>query len=613
MTLIRSLLALIDRENQVKLALLQVLFLFAAVLQVVAIASIAPFITMISDLSAIESNKILSFLNESYPFESTKQFMITYAGAVVVLLLVGNVVASYALWRLFKTSMALGAHIQKTVYHSYLDNDFTFFAMNNSSRLISKVTQEIPRMVYMVIQPILTMISQLFIAALIVAALLLVDIQIAITATMIVGMSYFLIFRTIRSQVVYKGKMITRLNRKKLRYLNESIAGIKEVKLKGNENYYKEKIDGITRLGLSASAYVALAGDLPKFVVETVVFSAILGLSIYIILMSGTAGEALSIISLYAIAGYKLLPAAQQVYKSFSQIKANASVVTDIHEEIERSRTYNNRLKDLGSDPVPEGDIHFENVEFSYPGGKVPALNNCTLSIKRNTITAFVGPSGAGKSTAVDILLGLIMPDEGAVKIGHDILGKRNIRSWRQKIGYVAQDIFILDASVRENIAFGVPPDEIDDELVIRAAKLADIYDFICQCEGQFEFNLGERGARLSGGQKQRIGIARALYRSPSILIFDEATSALDNVTERNIMRDIVNLAKTHTVVMIAHRLTTVERAESILVFNGGKVESEGSYDELAQNSRTFRQLIDADSTEQPTDRENLQTSGGLG
>ncbi|ROQ42892.1 HlyD family secretion protein [Marinobacter sp. 3-2] len=613
MNLIRSLLALIGKENQVKLIFLQILFLIAAVLQVVGIASIAPFITMISDLSAINNNKILAFLYGSYAFVSKTQFMVVYATSVVVLLLIGNAVSSYALWRLFKTSMALGAHVQRTVYNSYLENDFTFFAMNNSSRLISKVTQEIPRMVYMVIQPILTMISQIFIAVLIVAALLFVDIQIAIIATIIVGSVYLLIFRIIRTQVVQQGRMITSLNRQKLRFLNESIAGIKEVKLKGNESYYKKKIDEITRSGLSASAYVSLAGDLPKFVVETVVFSAILGLSIYIILISGTAGEALSIISLYAIAGYKLLPAAQQIYKAFSQIKANASVVTDIYDEIERSRAYNNRLKSLGDEAIPDGDVFFDDVSFSYPGSKIPALDGCSFGIKRNSITAFVGPSGAGKSTAVDILLGLIIPDRGAVKIGDDLLDKRNIKSWRQKIGYVAQDIFILDASFRENIAFGVPPEEIDDERLIRAAKLADIHHFISQCDGQYDFRLGERGARLSGGQKQRIGIARALYKNPSILIFDEATSALDNVTERNIMRDIVNLAKTHTVVMIAHRLTTVERAQSILVFNEGKVESEGSYEDLAQHSTTFRHLINADPAEENTANDRVHHSGELG
>lgn len=592
MTLVRSLIGLISRELRLKLAVLQFLFLLSAFLQVASIASISPFITLLSDPGIIETNRVLAFLYGLYPFKSTTEFMVYYASAVVALLIIGNAVSSYTLWRLFKTSMALGAHVQRVVYANYLENDFTFFAMNNSNRLISKITQEIPRMVYMVVMPLLTLISQLFIAVLIVAGLVYIDVQIAVIATLIVGSVYFLIFKIIRNQVVVKGRLITRLNREKLKYLNESLAGIKEVKLKGNETYYKERVDQITRSGLSAFAYNSLAGDLPKFVVETVAFSAILGLSIYIILTSGTAGDALSIVSIYAIAGYKLLPAAQQIYQALSQIRANFSVVEEIRDEIDRSKAHTSRLKYLGSDPIQTGDLKFDHVSFTYPGRDTPALEDCSFYIKQNAVTAFVGPSGAGKSTAVDILLGLILPDRGSVEIGSEVLDERNIKSWRQKIGYVAQDIFILDASIKENIAFGVPAEEVNEHLLVKAAKLANIYDFIIGCEGGFEFRLGERGARLSGGQRQRIGIARALYRDPSILIFDEATSALDNVTERNIMRDILELAQTRTVIMIAHRLTTVEKADSIIVFSHGKVEAEGKYNELAKISGTFSHLL---------------------
>lgn len=604
--LIRNLIGLISRELQIQLALLQLLFLFSALLQVAGIASISPFITLLSDPTAIESNQVLSFLYGLYPFQSMTQFMVYYASAVVLLLLLGNSISSYTLWRLFKTSMELGAHVQRTVYSNYLENDFTFFAMNNSNRLISKLTQEIPRMVYMVVQPLLALISQLCIASLIIFGLVYIDIQIAVIATLIVGSVYFLIFKIIRNQVVHKGRMITRLNREKLKFLNESLAGIKEVKLKGNESYYREKVDSVTRSGLSASAYVNLAADLPKFVVETVAFSAILGLSIYIVLTKGTAGEALSIVSLYAIAGYKLLPAAQQIYKSLSQIRANASVVQELKDEIDKSRAYTSRLRNLGSEPVEVGDVRFENVTFSYPDSAVPALKECSFYIKHNAVTAIVGPSGAGKSTAVDILLGLMLPDKGQVNIGSQLLSEKNIKAWRQKIGYVAQDIFMLDASIRENIAFGVPPENVDEQLLVKAAKLANIYEFIDGCEGRFDFRLGERGGKLSGGQRQRIGIARALYRDPSILIFDEATSALDNVTERNIMRDVLDLAETRTVVMIAHRLTTVKNADNILVFAKGKVEAEGNYQELAQQSPTFRHLIQGDlQRPQKTDQAN--------
>ncbi len=605
----KALFRLTGHENRINLILLQFLFLLTALLQVAGIASIAPFITMVSNPESIETSNLLAYLYSLYPFESTTHFMVTYAIGVVMLLVVGNGISSYSLWKLFQVSMKLGAHVQRTVYNSYLDNDYTFFAMNNSSRLTSQITQEIPRMVYMVVQPLLTLISQLFIATLIVIGLLIIDIKIALIATSIVVIVYFLIFKIIRAKVVDYGHLITKLNRSKLKFLDESIAGVKEVKLKGNEQYYKSEVDSINRRGLSASAYIALAGDLPRFVVETVVFSSILGLSIYILLTSGTASDALSIISLYAMAGYKLLPAAQAIYKAYSQMKANGSVVLDIDNEIEKSKQHVSLLKELGNDPAPSGDITFKEVIFTYPGANEPALNECSFTIKTNEITAFVGSSGVGKSTAVDILLGLMLPEQGAVVVGNTTLSQSNIKAWRKHIGYVAQDIFILDASFKENIAFGVPEDEIDFVSLEQAARMANIYDYICQCEGQFNFRLGERGARLSGGQKQRVGIARALYKNPSILVFDEATSALDNVTERLIMNDILDLAKTRTIVMIAHRLTTVEKANNILVFKNGKVKATGTYDQLVSESKDFQLLLSAGESKVNDTKELIQAN----
>lgn len=596
--LIRSLIRLIGNSNVKKVALLQLLFLITAILQVAGVVSIAPFITMISNPETIKTNSMMFLLYSLYDFSSDVQFMISYAICVVCLLLLGNGISSYSLWRLFKTSLDLGLDIQRTIYNSYLNNDYTFFAMNNSSHLVAQVTNEVPRMVYMVIQPILTLVSQGFIALLIVIGLLIVDYKISILATIIVGSSYLLIFKLVRTKIVSNGKLLTVINKQKLKLLNESIGGIKELKLRGNEQYYSDKVDSVTQEGLSANAYISLAGDLPRFVVETVVFSAILCLSIYILITSGTAGEALSIISLYAMAGYKLLPAAQGMYKSYSQIKSNGSVVTKIDMEIENAKKHVSPLKNLGNDLAPNGVIAFEDITFSYPNASQDALKDCNLSIAENKVTALVGGSGAGKSTAIDILLGLMVPTKGAVTVAGIPLSKENIKDWRRRIGYVAQDIFLLDATVAENIALGVPSEEINYKKLEEAAKLANIYDFIMGCEGGFEFNLGERGAKLSGGQKQRIGIARALYKEPSILIFDEATSALDNVTEQLIMRDVMNLAKSKTVILIAHRLSSVEKADKIIVFKEGSVVAEGGYQELIETSNDFNALVMAGKAE---------------
>ncbi|MBU2863955.1 ABC transporter ATP-binding protein/permease [Reinekea forsetii] len=590
--LIKALFRLIGRENRRKIILLQFLFLGTALLQVVSIASLAPFITLVSNPDSLQTNTLLSYLYSLYNFESVLEFIITYAIAVVILLVIGNSTAAYSLWKLIQISIKLGLHVQSTVYNSYLSNDYTFFAMNNSSRLVSQLTQEIPRMVYMVIQPIFTLISQLFIALIIVIGLLIIDLKISMMATAIVTMLYFIIFKTIRSNIVKCGKLVSKLNRKKLKLLDESIGGIKEVKLQGNENFYRNNVKDVTVKGLSASSYIVLSGDLPKFVVETVVFASILALAIYILLTAGTASEALGIISLYAMAGYKLLPAAQAIYKSISQIKANGSVVQDLDNEITKSKNHFSPLKNLGDDPAPSGTVEFSNVSYCYPNTDKLALDECSLTIEPNQVTAFVGTSGAGKSTAVDILLGLMLPISGAVTVGRSPLNNTNIKAWRNKIGYVAQEIFILDASFRDNIALGIAEEDIDEDRLIQAAKMANIYEFISQCIGGFDYILGERGSRLSGGQKQRIGIARALYKDPEILVFDEATSALDNRTERLIMGDILKLAHTRTVVMIAHRLSTVEQANKILVFKNGKVQDSGTYNELESNSLEFQSLL---------------------
>lgn len=592
--LLSALNKLMGKKNRMKVAILQILFLLSAVLQVSGIVSIAPFITMISNPDIIQTNNLLAFFYGQYEFTSDVQFMTVYAVGVVVLLLLGNGVSSYSLWHLFKTSMELGAHIQKTIFSNYLSNDYSFFASNNSNQLISQITQEVPRLVYMVVQPILTLISQGFIALLIIVGLLVVDYKVALVATLIIGSSYLFIYKIVRSKMVTSGRLVTSINKQKLKLLNESIGGIKEVKLRGNESYYTTNVDQLTRAGMSANAYISLAGDLPRFVVETVVFSAILGLSIYILISSGTAGEALSIISLYAMAGYKLLPAAQSMYKSYSQIKANATVVLTIHDEVEESGRSKRLLNALGNAKAPKGAICLEDVSFKYANSSNYALKHCNLKIEQSQVTAFVGASGAGKSTAVDMLLGLLIPNSGSVTIGGQELNESNLQDWRNRIGYVAQEIFLIDATVAENIALGVPKEQIDYQKLVESARLANIYDFVMSSSGGFDFALGERGAKLSGGQRQRIGIARALYREPSVLIFDEATSALDNVTEHLIMKDVVKLAKSKTVILIAHRLSTVEGADKIAVFDSGRVVAEGSYKNLANSSIEFKKLLEA-------------------
>jgi ATP-binding cassette, subfamily B, bacterial PglK len=593
MKLYFALIDLMNGRERVAFYWLQFLLLFTAVLQVIGIASIAPFISMVSNPRAIENNIVISVIYNNLSFSSIDQFLIVYAIAVVALIVIGNSISSIALWLLFKFSVLVGASLQRRIYNNYIDNDFMFFAMDNSNRLVSVITQEIPRYVYMVLQPMLNLISQSFVALIIISGLFYIDPLASSVSALIICGIYVFIYVFIRNKVVSAGDALSEVNCKKLMLLYESIAGIKEVKLLGNEKWYKDSVDKITSKGMDSSAFIGMAGDLPKFIVETGVFAAILFFAVYLLSVYGSDGKALSILSLYAMAGYKILPAAQTIYKSASLIKANGAIMLELKDELDRSNPYAKSSANFSTESGFEiGDIVLDDVSFKYPKAQDNAVSSLNIKIPKCTVTSFVGGSGAGKSTTVDLLLGLLEPTSGKFYVGGREINKFNVRAWQKKIGYVPQSIFLLDDSIKKNIAFGIQDDEIDNVKLKKAAKLAQLDQFIKKLPGGYDYKVGERGAMISGGERQRLGIARALYKEPDIIIFDEATSALDTFTEEKILKVIRSLAIDKTIIMIAHRISTVVSSDQIFVFNSGKIVEKGSFSELRENSIYFEKLL---------------------
>ncbi len=597
----RGLIRILNRTQKIKILILQFFFLLSALIQVAGVASIAPFIAVISNPSLVESNPLLMFLFDFLNRESMSEFLMAYAVSVAAFILASNIVGAFVLWLLFHYSINLGAELQNRLYSNYMDNEYIYFADRNSSSLISNLTMQIPRFIYMVIQPMLLMVSQIFVVLIIVIGLLYLDPVLALSSAMIVGGIYFGIYLTVRKKMVDAGETVTDITKKKLLLLNESIIGIKEVKLLDVEGWYGAELNETTKRGLNASAFIALAGDLPKFIVETIVFIAILGLSIYLILTEEVSGSAMALLSFYAMAGYKLLPAAQTIYKSVASIKANGSTVSVIEKELEESGRWLRREQENIQKPLANGsnfDIHLVGVSYKYPRAKNNTVANLDLIIKEYSMVAFVGASGAGKSTVANLILGLLHPTDGKVKVGDRIIDKSNLKAWQANVGYVPQSIFLIDDSVAKNIAFGIASSEIDFERLKEAARKANILDFIFEQKEGFEFRVGENGGRLSGGQRQRIGIARALYKKPRILVLDEATSALDNVTERRILHEIHQLAKSMTIIMIAHRLTTIENADEIVVFENGAISARGDYLNLVDCNDYFRSLVSRNKDE---------------
>jgi ABC-type multidrug transport system fused ATPase/permease subunit len=330
-------------------------------------------------------------------------------------------------------------------------------------------------------------------------------------------------------------------------------------------------------------------GQLPRYAVETIAFSLILLLAIYLLGKGSGMGELLPVLGLYAFAGYRLMPALQQVFAGFALMRNSQAsldaVMADLQPRADsQAATRRERI------PIKES-VELAEARYQYPGAAAWALQPVTLRIPRNSSVALVGATGCGKTTVVDLLMGLLHPTGGCLRVDGVEVGEHNVRAWQRSIGHVPQQIFLCDDTIARNIALGLPDGELDRARVEQAARIARLHEFVAGLPKGYDTMVGDRGIRLSGGQRQRIGIARALYDDPDLLVLDEATSALDNVTENAVFEALQALAGRKTIVMVAHRLTTVRSCNLVCVMEHGRIVERGSYDELMRSSQRFRSL----------------------
>lgn len=350
----------------------------------------------------------------------------------------------------------------------------------------------------------------------------------------------------------------------------------------------------MARTGVSS----ALVGEMPSFVMQAVVFGGMLLVVLYLIVTRGGLQEALPVISLYAVAGYRLLPTLQSAYKNLTTLRFNLPALESLHRDVREFEQNSTAGQPMDNGTPSNEPIKLANalelcdITFRYGGSDQPALRNLNLIVPACSTIALVGSTGSGKTTAVDVILGLLRPSEGRLLVDSLLITVHNMRAWQRSLGYVPQSIFLCDDSVAANIAFGISPAKVDRSAVERAGRIANLHEFVTNELPQgYETQIGERGVRLSGGQRQRIGIARALYHDPEVIIFDEATSALDNVTEQVVMDAVYQLGSRKTIILIAHRLSTVRTCDRIFVLDHGRIVDAGTYDELLASSKTFRAM----------------------
>ena len=370
--------------------------------------------------------------------------------------------------------------------------------------------------------------------------------------------------------------------------------GIKDIKLKSLERNFIGRFRQPSIDNARFSAQGLVIAILPRYLLETVAFGGII--SIILILLSNDVliSEIIPVLSLYAVAGYRLLPAVQNIYSAQSMIKYNRPALMIIINDLKEIETEEKNELSNEVDQIIKFDrkITVNDIFFKYPKSKKNVINGISLSILKNTSIGFAGSTGSGKTTLIDVILGLLDPKKGNIIVDDTIINNQNLLSWQNKISYVPQTIFLIDESISSNIAFGIKREEIDHDKVAKAAQLANLDRFVEDLPEKYDTLVGENGVKLSGGQRQRIGIARALYNEPEVLVLDEATSALDGITENYVMEAIESLSNKLTLIIVAHRITTIENCDMIYFLEEGKIKDYGTYNELISKNSQFKRWL---------------------
>jgi len=591
LSIIRSIYAVLNKEQKTKMLLLQVFFAFSAIVQVVGVASIAPFIGIISNPESIQSNKVLATLYELGNFKSNNEFIFGFALLSIAMIVVSNAVTAITLWLQLRFSIYLGSSFQFQLFEKFINRDYLFHKSTNYNRLISIISSDAPRFIYMVLQPYLMMCSQAFVAVIILVGLLFLDPMIAVGSAVLIGGAYLGTYWIIKRSLKRHGEIITERNRSIQGLLSESFIGIKDIKLNALEAKYTSNYRTINQRGLDSSAYIALSGELPRFAIETISFSAILLFAILLLANNSSSANVVSILSIYALAGYKLLPTMQQMYKSVSSISANGGVVLELKSNLDVITQTKDHVK---VEPMQNVDtIELRNISYQYPKTNKLALDDVSIHFAQGQLNTIAGPSGSGKSTLADIILGLLSPVSGQLTANNFPIEGEVLHAYQGTIGYVPQHIFILDDSVIANVAFGVNKNDIDIEQVRQALIHANAMEFVEKLPKGLENGLGQDGKLLSGGQRQRIGIARALYRKNRVLILDEPTSALDIESEHELMSLLNQLKQEVLIIVISHRPAAIKLSDKISVIADGKLIANGDYARLYADNDYFRSMIE--------------------
>ena len=574
--------------------ILVVVTTISALLEASSIASILPLLSVLADPSLIESNEYLALGYRITQADSISQFQFYLAIGAFVMVVMGLLLKTMMTYAITRFSAMREYSISSRLLQGYLHQPYEWHLSHHSAELSRSVLSEVNGMVAQTLQPLLRLISSASLVLFLVLLLFLAEPMVATVVACVLSVAYLGIYTSVRNYLTRLGKRRFNANAERYRMTQEALEGVKYVKLRSIEDVYIRRFNTPARIMAQATAMVQVLRDMPRYILEVIAFGGML-----IFIMLNLAGESRALtqiiptLGLVAFAGMRLLPALQVVFSMLASLRSGKPVVQSIAQDLRDVRSGGVGPGRTEPTPLPlTRRLRLEGLEYGYPQADQAALNGLDMDVPAHTTVGIVGGTGAGKTTAIDLILGLLDPTGGRIMVDDVEITAQNRRNWQQTLGYVPQTIFLTDDSVAANIAFGLLPEDVDRDRLVTAAKAASLHDFIVsELPDGYETPLGERGARLSGGQRQRIGIARALYFDPEVLVFDEATSALDNITEREVMAAIENLSGQKTIIMIAHRLTTVKNCDKIFFLEHGRVSASGAFEELTRKSDTFREM----------------------
>ena len=560
MKIIKKLLYLLTSHERKRGGLLLVMILLMALLDMIGVISILPFIAVLLNPEIIETNSILNYMfkiSATLGIDSKQQFLFCLGSIFFILLVFSLAFKALTTYVQFRFTEMRAFSIGKRLVEGYLYQPYSWFLNRNSAELGKTIISQVTSVVSNGIRPMVNLIANI-------------------------------IYKLVRGILKKIGHESVKADQSRFITLSEAFGASKEVKLGSLEDIYIKRFADASQKHASNQASAKSISQIPRYILEAIAFGGMLLFVLFLVEEGGMLDTVLPIVALYAFAGYRLMPALQQTYASFSLLRFVGPALDYLYNDLKNleKKTFLENKHKLSFD----NEITLNKINYSYPNTPRNVLKNLSINIPAHKSIGIVGKTGSGKTTLVDIILCLLDVKEGTLKIDGQIINRDNQISWQRYIGYVPQKIYLADDTIAANIAFGKNFENINMDKLISAAKVANLHEFIIdELPLQYQTTVGENGVKLSGGQRQRIGIARALYNEPKVLVLDEATSALDNQTEKLVMEALNNASKEITIIMIAHRLSTIKKCDKIFLLQDGEVKAEGSYDELIKSNNFFK------------------------